>query len=124
MHRLRTLGCAVAALAAAALASPGHAAESAVFQQIVEHRLAAMIANARAERTTPRPDAAPGYVEVGEDGGVSDKPDDGSDFFVVASEAALAARVADMRVQRHGDTAVAVYRLELSLRFRPKDRAG
>lgn len=119
MVRSRTLACVIAALMAAALVGPAYAApaSAAVFQPIIEQRLARMIANARTMHTTPRPDAGSGYIAVGEDGGVSTKADDGSDFFVVAGEAALAARVGDMQVRLHGGAAVVVYRLELSLRF-------
>lgn len=117
MNRLGSLVFAIVTLGVAAPAFPALAAPADVFQHIVEQRLARMIANARAMKATPRPDAGPGYIAVGEDGAVSARPDDGSDFFVAASEAALAARVEDMRARLHGDTAVVVYRVELSLRF-------
>lgn len=126
MHRLRSLICALPALAIATVAAPGHAADlpgeapaatRAAFQQLIEQRTARMIANGKAGRKTDRSDADAAYVAVGEDGGVKTKPDDGSDFLFGADEAKLASKVEDLHVQLHGDTAVVVYRLDLSLEF-------
>lgn len=113
-------------LTAAALAGPGWAASlpgeapaatQALFHRLIEQRTQRMIANAKAGRKTERPDVDAIYVAVGEDGGLKSKPDDGGDFLFGAEDAKLASRLEDLHVQLHGDTAVAVYRMDLTLEF-------